>query len=129
MDVKFLNEGEVVASGTKIGNCWWLDADVRSHEVCSQLQDIKGAHCLIAHERLDEEIPIKPQTLQTWHQRLGHLNKRDITRLQAMHKGIQIGNPLTKWITMHRLSSCKRPQENPSHTTNTPGETSYDNSR
>jgi len=36
----------------------------------------------------------KPETIQTWHQRLGHLNKRDIGRLQNMAMGINIGTPV-----------------------------------
>ena len=35
----------------------------------------------------------KPETLQTWHQRLGHLNKRDIGRLQNIATEIIIGTP------------------------------------
>ena len=62
--MKFTSEGEVVASGTKIE--------------LEGTQDLEGFHCLIMHERPDEEIPVKLQTIQMWHQRLGHLNKRDI---------------------------------------------------
>jgi len=66
---------------------------MRSYEVCRQMLELEETHCLIAYEQPDEEIPVRPQTIQMWHQRLGHLNKRDIVRLQGGSKGIQIGNP------------------------------------
>jgi len=35
----------------------------------------------------------RPDTLEVWHQRLGHLNKWDIERLQQMASGVEIGKP------------------------------------
>jgi len=67
VDCKFTLDREILAGGTKISNSWWLDADTRSHSICMAMHDNgQGGN---------------PETLQTWHQRLGHLNKRDIERL------------------------------------------------
>ena len=68
-----------MAGGTKIGNSWWLDADTRSHSICMAMRDNRQGG--------------NPETLQTWHQRLGYLNKRDIERLQEAAIGVVIGTP------------------------------------
>ena len=72
-DVKFSLNGQVLAQGIKVGTSWWLDCDTRSHELCLVTQD-KGTP--------------RPDTLEVWYQRLGHLNKRDVERLQSMATGL-----------------------------------------
>jgi len=79
VDCKFTLDGEILAGGTKIGNSWWLDTDTRSHSICMAMRDNGQGE--------------NPETLQTWHQRLGHLNKRDIKRLQEAAIGVVIGTP------------------------------------
>jgi len=61
-----------------MGSSWWLDCDVRSYSIC-----------LAALENGDS------QSLEVWHKRLGHLNKRDVERLAAgqIANGIKIGVP------------------------------------
>lgn len=80
-DVKFTLNDTLVAQGVKLGNSWWLDCDMRSHEVCMSMADKTG------------KDP-NPNTLKVWHQRLGHLNKRDVQRLPAMSVGMEIGTPV-----------------------------------
>lgn len=80
-DVQFSLDGSLLASGTCIGNSWWLNADVRSHEL------YHAAHALSMSPRNTTD------TLPTWHKRLGHLNNRDIMRLQNLATGLSIGKP------------------------------------
>jgi len=80
LDCKFTLDGRLLAHGTKIRKSWWLDADMRSHELCMAIRDTGASG--------------KLETIQTWYQRLGHLNKRDIGRLQNMATGINIGTPV-----------------------------------
>ena len=77
-DVKFSLNGQILAQGIKVASSWWLDCDTRSHDLCLATQD-KGT--------------LQPDTLEVWHQRLGHLNKRDIERLQSMATRLEIGKP------------------------------------
>jgi len=53
---------------------------MQSHELCMAIRDTGASR--------------KPETIQTWHQRLGHLNKKDIGRLQNIVTGINIGTPV-----------------------------------
>jgi len=78
--VKFRLDGQTLATGTRIGNSWWFDCDIRSYEICMAIRDTgKGGD--------------RPETEQTWHQRMGHLNKSDLSKLPSMSTGIAIGNP------------------------------------
>ena len=80
-DVQFFLDGSLLASGTRIGNSWWLNADVRSHDL------YHAAHALSMAPRNTTD------TLSTWHKQLGHLNHRDIGRLQTLATGLSIGKP------------------------------------
>ena len=75
-NVTFTAGSSVLASGTRIGNSWWLDADVRSHHLY-----------MTVHQQP------QPQSEDLWHQRMGHLNRIDLLKLQQQSHGILIGNP------------------------------------
>jgi len=38
-DVKFSLHGQVLAQGIKVASSWWLDCNMRSHELCLATQD------------------------------------------------------------------------------------------
>jgi len=62
-DMRFSLHGQVLAQGIKVTSSWWLDCDTRSYELCLAIQN-NGAS--------------QPDILEVWHQRLGHLNKKDV---------------------------------------------------
>lgn len=41
-EVRFRQGGETLATGTRIGNSWWLDCDIRSHAICLAIRDDDG---------------------------------------------------------------------------------------
>ena len=50
---------------------------------------------------------IEQHTLQTWHQRLGHINRRDILHLEnGAAEGIKIGTPTTTTSSPIDCTSC-----------------------
>ena len=68
-------DGAILAMGTRIGNSWWLDADVRSHMLCLDMQHVT------------------PQSEDIWHLRMGHLNHADLVFLPNVSLGVSIGTP------------------------------------
>ena len=59
-DIKLSLDGQLLAQGIKLGSSWYLDCDVKSHELCLTTQEN-------GHTRLD--------TLEVRYQCLEHLNK------------------------------------------------------
>lgn len=78
-NVKFVHKDITVAQGVRLGNSWYLDCNIHSHQKC--LASVTGTK----NGRAD--------TLEVWHQRMGHLNLRDIKRLESMAEGVVIGTP------------------------------------
>lgn len=69
-------DGTILATGTRVGNCWWLDADVRPYDLCLTLQ----------HDQSSSSASL-------WHRRMGHLNHTDLIRLQRLSDGISLDAP------------------------------------
>ena len=42
LDCKFTLDGRLLAQGAKIAKSWWLDADMRSHELCMAIRDTEA---------------------------------------------------------------------------------------
>ena len=93
-DVKFELDGQLLASGSRIGNSWWLNANIRSHHIFQSMVTTFPAPVAVSAstEGTKRNVP-SPESLHTWHQRLGHINKRDILRLQDHAVGVTVGRP------------------------------------
>jgi len=78
---------KVMAEGSKIGRSWWLDCDIKSHEICLEMK-VSSEICL--EMKVSNE---STATIDTWHQRMGHLNKRDVKRLEELSTDMTIGTP------------------------------------
>jgi len=76
----FWKDDMYLGRGSDYGNGWMLNIDLDG--VQDPIHPIALAMC--THDT---------QTTETWHQRLGHLNKQDIQRLPNMVTAMIIGNP------------------------------------
>ena len=73
-------KGTVLATGSRIGNSWWLDADIRSHTL------------IRTHLCLDTQHSPTACPESVWHMRMGHLNQADLITLQRMCTGMSFGS-------------------------------------
>lgn len=90
--VALSKDGKTVATGTKIlgTNSWILDQDEDHLRSTRQRTDDTDVCMMTLKGKVDR------QSLDLWHQQLGHLNKNAIAKLQKMSIGIEIGSPLQK---------------------------------
>ena len=97
----FWKDGIYLGRASECGNGWMLDIDPEGVDYAQLAMGTCGMNGIMGASGINATVyPVvlstcahDTQTAETWHHRLGHLNKRDIQRLPDMVTGMTIGNP------------------------------------